>query len=139
MLTKLLQRLRGSRRPPQPELLGRPPIRREKAYAADSGYVYQYTYQGYRSATRSDCSGVEFVFQCTSDRAARFRLTVFAPDQSFAAWEQLADRDLNEVERYAIVKMQLFAIFDESEHIQSDDEWRLTAEQVERHVADLDL
>ncbi len=139
MLTKLVERIRGGRRQPRPELLGRPPIRREKAYAADSGYVYQYTYEGYRPATRSDCAGVEFVFQCTSDRAARFRLTVFAPDQSFAAWEQLAGRDLNEVERYAIVKMQLFAIFDESEHVQRDDEWRLTAEQVERHVADLDL
>ena len=139
MLTKLLERIRGGRRQPQPELLGRPPIRREKAYAADSGYVYQYTYEGYRPATRSDCAGVEFVFRCTSDRAARFKLTVFASDQSFAAWEQLAGRDLNEVERYAIVKMQLFAIFDESEHLRRDDEWRLTAEQVERHVADLDL
>ena len=138
MLTKLLERIRG-RRQPQPELLGRPPIRREKAYAADSGYVYQYTYEGYRSAMRSDCAGVEFVFQCTSDRAARFRLAVFAPDQSFAAWERLTGRDLNKVERYAIVKMRLFAILDASEHIQRDGEWRLTEEHVERHVADLDL
>lgn len=139
MLAKLLERLRSGRRQPAPELLGRPPIRREKAYAADSGYVYQYTYEGYRAATRSDSAGSEFVFECTSDRAARFRLAVFAPDESFAAWERSTGRDLNAVERYAIVKMQLFAILDESEHIQRDGEWLLTAAQVERHVAELDL
>ncbi|MYC66326.1 MAG: hypothetical protein F4X12_08360 [Acidobacteriia bacterium] len=139
MLAKFLELLRRGRQQPGPELLGRPPIRREKAYAADSGYVYQYTYEGYRAATRSDSVGREFVFECTSDRAARFRLAVFAPDESFAAWERSAGRDLNAVERYAIVKMQLFAILDESEHIRHDGEWPLTAEQVERHVAELDL
>lgn len=139
MLAKFLERLRRGSQQPVPELLGRPQIRREKAYAADSGYVYQYTYEGYRAATRSDCVGREFVFECTSDRASRFRLAVFAPDESFAAWEQSAGRDLNAVERYAIVKMQLFAIFDESEHILHDGEWLLTAGQVERHVAELDL
>lgn len=139
MLSKLLDRIRGGRQRPEPELLGRPPIRREKAYAADSGYVYQYTYEGYRATERSDSAGMEFVFQCTSDRSSRFRLTVFAPDESFAAWEEDTGRDLNEVERYAIIKMQLFAIFDASEHIQRDEEWRLTAEQVELHVAELDL
>ncbi|MXY67302.1 MAG: hypothetical protein F4Y47_01890 [Acidobacteriia bacterium] len=139
MLAKFLELLRRDRQQPGPELLGRPPIRREKAYAADSGYVYQYTYEGYRAATRSDSVGREFVFECTSDRAARFRLAVFAPDESFAAWERSAGRDLNAVERYAIVKMQLFAILDESEHIRHDGEWPLTAEQVERHVAELDL
>ena len=139
MLAKFLELLRRGRQQPGPELLGRPPIRREKAYAADSGYVYQYTYEGYRAATRSDSVGREFVFECTSDRAARFRLAVFAPDESFAAWERSAGRDLNAVERYAIVKMQLFAILDESEHVRHDGEWPLTAEQVERHVAELDL
>ena len=139
MLAKFLELLRRDRQQPGPELLGRPPIRREKAYAADSGYVYQYTYEGFRAATRSDSVGREFVFECTSDRAARFRLAVFAPDESFAAWERSAGRDLNAVERYAIVKMQLFAILDESEHIRHDGEWPLTAEQVERHVAELDL
>ena len=64
---------------------------------------------------------------------------MFAPDESFAAWERSAGRDLNAVERYAVVKMQLFAIFDESEHIRDDGEWLLTAGQVERHVAELDL
>ena len=139
MLAKLLERFRGDRRQAQPELRGRPQIRREKAYASDSGYVYQYTYEGYRPTDRDGVAGTEFVFACTSDRADRFRLTVFAPDQSFSGWEQAEDRELSEVERYAIVKMQLFAIFDESEHLQQDDEWQLGAEQVRRHIADLDL
>ena len=139
MLAKLVERLRRGRGQPAAELLGRPPIRREKAYAADSGYVYQYTYEGYRAAMRADSIGREYVFECTSDRAARFRLAVFAPDESFAAWERNTGRDLDVVERYAIVKMQLFAILDECEHIQHDGEWLLTAGQVERHVAELDL
>ena len=139
MLAEILRRLRGARRQARTELRGRPPIRREKTYSAESGYVYQYAYEGYRAGARAGATGTEFVFQCTSDRAARFRLTVFTPGKSFADWERISGRDLNEVERYAIEKMQLFAIFDESGHIRKDGEWHLTAEQVERHVTDLDL
>ncbi len=139
MVKKLLSRLRGSRPTAVPELLGRPAIRREKAYPADSGYVYQYTYEGYRAASREGAEGQEFVFRCTSGRRSWFSLTVFAPDSSFAAWERSTIRELNPVERYAIVKMQLFEIFDESAHVDSDEERQLTAEQVERHIEALDL
>lgn len=138
MFKKFLARLR-QRTPDPPPLRGRPAIRREKAYAADSGYVYQYTYEGYRDASRDAAEGREFVFDCTSDRASRFRITVFAPADSFADWERDAGRDLSDVERYAVVKMRLFEIFDEASHITSHLAESLTVEQVRRHVEALDL
>lgn len=125
--------------PEPPPLRGRPAIRREKAYAADSGYVYQYTYEGYRVASRDEAAGREFVFDCTSDRASRFRISIFAPADSFVDWEEQAGRALSDVERYAVVKMRLFEIFDEAAHITSHLAESLTAEQVGRHVEALDL
>lgn len=138
MFKKLLAKLRP-KAPEPPPLRGRPAIRREKAYAADSGYVYQYTYEGYRDASREATEGREFVFDCTSDRASRFRISIFAPADCFEAWERDAGRDLTEVERYAVVKMRLFEIFDEAAHITSHVAESLTAEQVHQHVEALDL
>lgn len=139
MLARLLRRFLRRGGAPVPELRGRPAVRREKSYAADSGYVYQYTYEGYRPATRAGVEGRQFVFDCTSDRASRFSISIFAPSSSFAEWERSADRELNDVERYAVVKMRLFEILDESEHIRGRLEARLNADQVERHVEALDL
>ena len=138
MFKKILAKLR-QRTPAPPPLRGRPAIRREKAYAADSGYVYQYTYEGYRDASRDATKGREFVFDCTSDRASRFRISIFAPVDCFVPWERDAGRDLSEVERYAVVKMRLFEIFDEASHITSHLAESLTAAQVRRHVEALDL
>lgn len=138
MFKRLLARLLPQA-PEPPPLRGRPAIRRDKAYAADSGYVYQYTYEGYRDARRDAVEGREFVFDCTSDRASRFRISIFAPAGSFVAWERDAGRELSEVERYAVVKMRLFEIFDEASHITSHLAESLTAEQVRRHVETLDL
>lgn len=138
MFKRLLARLK-QQAPEPPPLRGRPPIRREKAYAADSGYVYQYTYEGYRDSSRDAAEGREFVFDCTSDRASRFRITIFAPAECFVAWEGDAGRALSDVERYAVIKMRLFEIFDEASHITSHLAESLTAEQVRRHVEALDL
>lgn len=139
MIRKLVSLLRGRPADPPPGLRGRPRIRREKTYAADSGYVYHYTYEGYRPATRDGAGGKEFVFRCSSDRATGFSITVFAADDSFAGWERSQRRELNEVERYAVVKMQLFETFDGFESISRDLEQRLTPEQVERQIEALDL
>ena len=139
MIAKLVQLLRGRPAPALPELRGRPRIRREKTYAADSGYVYHYTYEGYRPAARDGAEGRDFVFRCTSDRATGFSITVFAPDDSFARWERAERRELNEAERYAVVKMQLFETFDEFERISRDMRERLTPERVERQITALDL
>ncbi len=139
MLRMLLGRLWARRDAAPEEFRGRPRIRREKSYPADSGYVYQYVYQGYRAASRDGIQGRDFVFDCTSDRSSRFSIVIFAPNQSYAAWERDSGRDLNEVERYAIVKMRLFEIFDTSPHIDAQLEAGLTAEQVARQIEALDL
>ncbi len=139
MLAKLVRRVLRRGRTPSPDLRGRPAVRREKSYAADSGYVYQYTYEGYRVATGEGVEGRQFVFDCTSDRASRFSIIIFAPAESFAEWERSAERELNDVERYAIIKMRLFEIFDASAHIHGPVKERLNVEQVERHVRAVDL
>ncbi len=139
MLNRLLGRLLGGRATQPQELRGRPQIRREKAYAADSGYVYQYTYEGYRNVARDGADGREYVFRCTSDRSAHFSITVFAPGESFASWERDTGRELSEVERYAVVKMRLFEIFDETVHIRDDYVERLSEDDVDRQVEALDL
>lgn len=139
MLKRLLGQLLRKRATKPQELRGRPPIRREKAFAADTGYVYQYTYEGYRDAARDGADGRDYVFRCTSDRAAHVSITVFAPGSSFASWERDTGRELSEVERYAVVKMRLFEIFDEAARIREDLVERLSAGDVERQVEALDL
>lgn len=139
MLRRLLARLRGKPAVRPLQLRGRPQIRREKAYAADSGYVYQYTYEGYEDTARDGLDGRDFVFRCTSDRAAHFLVVVFAPEESFATWEQRAERELNEVERYAVVKMSLFEIFDDSAHLRENFVGTLSEDDVDRQVEALDL
>lgn len=139
MLRRLFRLRKRERGAAPAELRGRPRVRREKIYAADSGYVYQYTYEGYRPVTRGKVEGCEFVFRYTADRASRFSITVFAPDESFSDWERQFDRELNRVERYAVIKMRLFEIFDEFERISDDLDEVLTAEQVGRQVEALDL
>lgn len=121
------------------ELRAKPAVRREKSYAADSGYVYQYTYEGYREASADGVDGHEFVFECTADRAARFLIRLFAPQAAFAEWERGAGVELTERERYAVIKMRLFEIFDETPLVNAPLADTLTAEQVRRHVEALGL
>src|SRR5207302_5733890 len=49
-------------------LTGAPPVRRLKTYSAQSGYVYQYYYEGHRDFRSGGESGTEFVFQISADR-----------------------------------------------------------------------
>lgn len=93
-------------------LTGAPPIRRQKTYSADSGYVYQYYYQGYRVASHQGRPAAEFVFSVSADRKSMFPVSVLLPDDAAAAWERAHDRDLNSTERYAVAKLALFAAFD---------------------------
>ncbi len=139
MLGRLIPRLRKRREPAARALRATPKIRREKAYSADSGYVYRYTYEGYCDGQREGLDGRDYVFQCTSDRSSRFDVTIFAPAECFTGWERRCERRLSEVERYAVVKMCLFALFDTSEHIREDLVDLLTAEDVIEQVEALDL
>lgn len=96
--------LRKFRHAPEP-LRGAPPVRRVKTYSAQSGYVYQYFYRGYRVSGEI----TEYVFETSADRKTTFPVTVVLPASS------IAGRNLSNTECYAIAKMALFQAYDERE------------------------
>jgi hypothetical protein len=99
---------------PKPlSLSGTPQIRRMKTYCAQSGYVYQYFYEGYRSFGSGGENGTEFVFSISADRKNWSDTSVLVGDEALAMWEQSHARQLSSTEKYAIAKMALFQAFDE--------------------------
>jgi len=94
-------------------LTGAPPVRRLKTYSAQSGYVYQYYYEGQRPFQQGGDAGAEFVFTVSADRKNWHPARVLVADDAIRAWEQQHARDLSSSERYAICKMALFQAFDE--------------------------
>ena len=94
-------------------LTGAPAVRRMKSYSAESGYVYQYFYEGQRHS--SSPPGTEYVFDVSADRKTSSHVSVFVSDESVASWESQSGRALSGTERYALAKMALFQAFDERE------------------------
>jgi hypothetical protein len=88
-------------------------MRRLKSYSAQSGYVYQYFYEGQRPFRSSGESGIEFVFTVSADRKEFHPVGVLVSESALLAWEQAHDHALSSTERYAISKMALFQAFDE--------------------------
>jgi hypothetical protein len=110
-LANLLQKLFGARRAP---LAGAPAVRRLKTYSAESGYVYQYFYEGRREArTGSARAGIEFVFRVSADRKTWMPISVVLATSTVQTWEQAHGRELSPAERYAVAKLALFQAFDE--------------------------
>jgi hypothetical protein len=94
-------------------LTGAPPVRRLKTYSAQSGYAYQYDYEGQRPFRSAGESGTEFVFRISADRKTWRPSRVLLGDGAVTAWESAHARELSATERYAIAKMALFQAFDE--------------------------
>ena len=94
-------------------LTGAPAVRRQKTYSAQSGYVYQYFYEGQRPAVFEKEQGREYVFDVTADRRAPFPASVFVGEAAVETWESEHRRSLSATERYAIAKLALFQAFDE--------------------------
>jgi hypothetical protein len=92
-------------------LSGAPAVRRQKTYSAQTGYVYQYFYQGQRPA--SPDPGTEYVFDVSADRKTSTSVSVFVSTEAVENWQSEAGRTLSNAERYAIAKMALFQAFDE--------------------------
>jgi hypothetical protein len=109
------------KRKPSP-LTGAPALRRMKTYSAQTGYVYQYYYQGHRPFRSGSESGVEFVFEISSDRKTWNQIAVRAADSAIRPWEEAHARELSSTERYAVAKMALFQAFDERPVSQMKDE-----------------
>ena len=128
------------RETPRKPLRGAPQVRREKAYSADTGYVYQYFYEGYRDAERAGDPGREYVFDVTSDRASRFPVTVFLSRRAIEAWRQAHRSELSPTEQYAVVKMSLFQTFDERTDFGGTAvDVVVSAADIETHTATLEL
>jgi hypothetical protein len=94
-------------------LTGAPTVRRLKTYSAQSGYVYQYFYEGQRPLPHKSEPGTEFVFTVSADRKTYQPLSVLVPEDALRAWEQTHAHTLSSTERYAVSKMALFQAFDE--------------------------
>jgi hypothetical protein len=97
---------------PQP-LTGAPAIRRQKTYSGQSGYVYQYYYEGHRPYTRDRNDGTEYVFDISADRKTSMAVSVLISCTALDDWQKRHGRTLHSSEQYAIAKMALFQAFDE--------------------------
>lgn len=84
-----------------------------KTYSAQSGYVYQYFYEGQRTFDVAGERGLEFVFQISGDRKTWSDLSVLVSASAIESWEKANTRELSTTERYAIAKIALFQAFDE--------------------------
>jgi hypothetical protein len=94
-------------------LAGAPAVRRIKSYAAESGYVYEYFFEGHRQWRDGLGRGVEFEFRVSAGREQWLPAAVGVPDRAVRAWEAVHARTLSSTERYAIAKLALFQAFDE--------------------------
>jgi hypothetical protein len=94
-------------------LAGVPAVRRQKTYSAQSGFVYQYFYEGHRPSSAE--RGTEYVFDVSSDRKTSSPVSVVISDAAVASWQNESGRTLSVTEQYAIAKMALFQAFDERE------------------------
>jgi hypothetical protein len=97
-----------------------PASQRSKTYQAESGYVYQYVFEG------RHCCGREtaFIFTVTAQRQTPQRVAIVVPDSALAPFEKEAGRRLVENERYGVAKLALFRLFDASE--KPDKVWKGT-------------
>ncbi|MBZ5582289.1 MAG: hypothetical protein LAQ30_08815 [Acidobacteriia bacterium] len=119
---------------------GAPAAPRIKTYSAQSGYVYQYFYQGLRPVRSGGGPGVEFVFAVSAGRNKWVAVSVFLPDPVVEAWQAAHAREMGSNERYAVAKLALFQAFDErlAPH-QMREEIRVRAADIEAIAQNLDL
>src|ERR1017187_3517342 len=94
-------------------LTGAPRVRRLKSDSAQSGYVYQYFYEGQRRYGSGGGGGVEYVVPVSADRKTVHPVSVLVGEGAVRGWEQAHGRELASTERYAVSKMALFQAFDE--------------------------
>ena len=86
---------------------------RIKSYSAETGIVYQYSFQASQRTRRGLLvGGTEYLFEVSRDRKSAFPLPVFVRDDSLRAWEKQHGRALSNAEQYAAAKMRLFRAFD---------------------------
>ena len=124
----------------KPALAGTPATRRMKTYNAESGYVYQYFYEGYRVYSAAGDSGTEFVFTISGDRKTWHSIPVLVSDEAVRGWSSSHGRELSSTERYAVAKIALFHAFDERPSpAQMNNEVRVRRADLDGIIESLDL
>jgi hypothetical protein len=121
-------------------LAGAPPVRRVKLYSAQSGYVYEYYYEGHREYRSAGDHGTEFVFSLSSDRKNWHPVSVLVSEEAVVSWQASHARLLSATERYAVAKIALFQAFDERpEPARMRDDVRVRAADVHGIIETLGL
>jgi len=121
-------------------LTGAPAVRREKTHSAESGYVYQYFYEGQRPGKRDSGPGTQYIFHVSADRRSSFPVSVFLAESELEPWQTEHGRKLGSTERYAIAKLALFQAFDQRETPAAmSEEVRVSSEDVAAFLATLDI
>jgi hypothetical protein len=121
-------------------LTGAPAVRRQKTHSAESGYVYQYFYEGQRAASRDGAAGTQYVFNVSADRKSSLPVSVFVSESALAEWQREHARPLSSTERYAVAKLALFQAFDQREAPAAmSEEVRVLAADVASFLATLDI
>jgi hypothetical protein len=113
-LSRVLARLFPSASNKAGPLRGAPEVRRVKTHQAESGYVFQYYFDGWRESG----GGREYVFAYTLDRENYSAVSVW-----------VEECPLKDSERHAAAKLTLFRLFDEAEPPAPVPAGRLSAEQ----------
>ncbi|MEJ7606442.1 MAG: hypothetical protein WKF37_09270 [Bryobacteraceae bacterium] len=75
---------------PKLELSGVPSVRRVKTYSAESGYVYQYAFRGFRDLG----AALEYVFEVSSGRGGFTSVAVFLKQSVLQEWANRHQRSL---------------------------------------------
>ena len=130
-----LRRLAGRQERP---LAGAPAVRRLKTHSADSGYVYQYYFEGFRERPRD--GAYEYVFTAAADRRTWFPVSVVLPLTVLDDWASRYGRVLTASERFGVAKIALRNAFDARETPgEMRAEVRLEMAEMERVAEILDL
>lgn len=79
---------------------------RPRTYSADSGYVYEYAFAGFRRIRRQGGTHVEYVFEVTGARVPKCAIAILLPEARLREWAG-RDRELTASERYGMAKLTL--------------------------------
>ncbi len=107
----LKSRTNPQTKPAGAELKGAPARLRTKTYSAETGYVYQYVYQGYRQIS-DPLAGTDYVFSVSRDRKVVLAVTIRLLDAALAECAAISGREILKAEQYALAKMTIFDGFD---------------------------
>jgi hypothetical protein len=114
--------------------------RRMKAYASDSGRVYEYYFVEKRPTLTSFGAAVEYVYDVSLDRHSAFAVSIYVLDEAVADWAARHGRALDDNERYAAARLALQRAFDEIEDLHhSGRQLQVEPEMLEELLAPLDL